>query len=153
MITFQEIERKFLLKRFPRLAKINTVYQIEQWYHSDGFRYRYQVEIPTGDIHIFKTKKTNISKGVNTEEETTLTPEEFQQLDLANSLHIKKTRTVVKHKGHKLEIDKYEGMNIVIMEIELNDINEKYSLPKYIEKEILYEVTGIKEFSNKSLAE
>ena len=41
MITFQEIERKFLLKRFPRLAKINTVYQIEQWYHADGFRYRY----------------------------------------------------------------------------------------------------------------
>ncbi len=35
--------------------------------------------IPTGEIHIFKTKKTNISKGVNTEEETTLTPEEFQQ--------------------------------------------------------------------------
>ena len=56
MITFQEIERKFLLKRFPRLAKINTVYQIEQWYHADGFRYRYQVEIPTGEIHIFKTK-------------------------------------------------------------------------------------------------
>jgi hypothetical protein len=73
MITFQEIERKFLLKRFPRLAKINTVYQIEQWYHADGFRYRYQVEIPTGEIHIFKTKKTNISKGINTEEETTLT--------------------------------------------------------------------------------
>ena len=48
---------------------------------------------------------------------------------------------------------KYEGLNIVIMEIELGDINEKYSLPKYIEKEILYEVTGIKEFSNKSLAE
>ena len=92
MITFQEIERKFLLKRFPRLAKINTVYQIEQWYHADGFRYRYQVEIPTGEIHIFKTKKTNISKGINTEEETTLTTEEFQQLDLANSLHIKKTR-------------------------------------------------------------
>jgi CYTH domain-containing protein len=115
MITFQEIERKFLLKRFPRLAKINTVYQIEQWYHADGFRYRYQVEIPTGEIHIFKTKKTNISKGINTEEETTLTPEEFQQLDLANSLHIKKTRTVVKHKSHKLEIDKYEGFNIVIM--------------------------------------
>lgn len=56
MKTFKEIERKFLLKRFPRLEKINTVYQIEQWYHSDGYRYRKQVEIPTGDIEIFKTK-------------------------------------------------------------------------------------------------
>jgi hypothetical protein len=57
MKTFNEIERKFLLKRFPRLEKINNVYQIEQWYHSDGFRYRYQVDGSTGETTIFKTKK------------------------------------------------------------------------------------------------
>lgn len=153
MKTFKEIERKFLLKRFPKLEKINTVYQIQQWYHSDGFRYRYQLEIPNGDVKIFKTKKTNISKGVNQEEETILSQNEFNELDLSNSLSIKKIRTVVKYKGHKLEIDKYEGLNIVILEVELEDLNEKIPMPKYIDKEILYEVTGIKEFSNKSLAE
>ena len=153
MKTFKEIERKFLLKRFPKLEKINTVYQIQQWYHSDGFRYRYQLEIPNGDVKIFKTKKTNISKGVNQEEETILSQNEFNELDLNNSLSVKKIRTVVKYKGHKLEIDKYEGLNIVILEVELEDLNEKIPLPKYIDKEILYEVTGIKEFSNKSLAE
>jgi CYTH domain-containing protein len=68
-------------------------------------------------------------------------------------LSVKKIRTVVKYKGHKLEIDKYEGLNIVILEVELEDLNEKIPMPKYIDKEILYEVTGIKEFSNKSLAE
>jgi CYTH domain-containing protein len=153
MKTFKEIERKFLLKRFPKLEKINTVYQIQQWYHSDGFRYRYQLEIPNGDVKIFKTKKTNISKGVNQEEETILSQNEFNELDLNNSLSVKKIRTVVKYKGHKLEIDKYEGLNIVILEVELEDLNEKIPMPKYIDKEILYEVTGIKEFSNKSLAE
>ncbi len=153
MKTFKEIERKFLLKRFPKLEKINTVYQIQQWYHSDGFRYRYQVEIPNGDVKIFKTRKTNISKGVNQEEETILSQNEFNELDLNNSLSVKKIRTVVKYKGHKLEIDKYEGLNIVILEVELEDLNEKIPMPKYIDKEILYEVTGIKEFSNKSLAE
>lgn len=153
MKTFKEVERKFLLKRFPRLEKINTVYQIEQWYHSDGFRYRYQVETPTGEVEIFKTKKTNISKGVNQEEEITLTQNEFEALNLSNSLHINKTRTVIKYKGHKFEIDKYNGINIIILEVELKDINEKIDFPKYIEKEILYEVTGIKEFSNKKLAE
>jgi len=153
MKTFKEIERKFLLKRFPKLEKINTVYQIQQWYHSDGFRYRYQLEIPNGDVKIFKTRKTNISKGVNQEEETILSQNEFNELDLSNSLSIKKIRTVVKYKGHKLEIDKYEGLNIVILEVELEDLNEKIPMPKYIDKEILYEVTGIKEFSNKSLAE
>lgn len=153
MKTFKEIERKFLLKRFPKLEKINTVYQIQQWYHSDGFRYRYQVEIPNGDVKIFKTRKTNISKGVNQEEETILSQNEFNELNLSNSLSIKKIRTVVKYKGHKLEIDKYEGLNIVILEVELEDLNEKIPLPKYIDKEILYEVTGIKEFSNKNLAE
>lgn len=153
MKTFKEIERKFLLKRFPKLEKINTVYQIQQWYHSDGFRYRYQVEIPNGDVKIFKTRKTNISKGVNQEEETILSQNEFNELDLSNSLSVKKIRTVLKYKGHKLEIDKYEGLNIVILEVELEDLNEKIPMPKYIDKEILYEVTGIKEFSNKSLAE
>lgn len=153
MKTFKEIERKFLLKRFPRLEKINNVYQIEQWYHSDGFRYRFQLEITTGDVKIFKTKKTNISKGVNQEEETILSQNEFNELDLSNSLSIKKIRTVVKYKGHKLELDKYDGMNIVILEVELKDLNEEIKLPKYIQKEILYEVTGIKEFSNKNLAE
>lgn len=153
MKTFKEIERKFLLKRFPRLEKINTVYQIEQWYHHDGFRYRKQIELPTQKVVFFKTKKTNLSKGVNQEEETSLTWEEFDQLDLSNSLHIKKTRTVIKYKGHKFEIDKYDGINIIILEIELKDLEEKIIIPKYIDKEILYEVTGIKEFSNKKLAE
>ena len=153
MKTFKEIERKFLLKRFPRLEKINTVYQIEQWYHHDGFRYRKQIELPTQKVVFFKTKKTNLSKGVNQEEETSLTREEFDQLDLSNSLHIKKTRTVIKYKGHKFEIDKYDGINIIILEIELKDLDEKIIIPKYIDKEILYEVTGIKEFSNKKLAE
>ena len=153
MKTFKEIERKFLLKRFPRLEKINTVYQIEQWYHHDGFRYRKQIELPTQKVVFFKTKKTNLSKGVNQEEETILSQNEFNELDLNNSLSVKKIRTVVKYKGHKLEIDKYEGLNIVILEVELEDLNEKISMPKYIDKEILYEVTGIKEFSNKSLAE
>ncbi len=153
MKTFKEIERKFLLKRFPRLEKINTVYQIEQWYHHDGFRYRKQIELPTQKVVFFKTKKTNLSKGVNQEEETSLTSEEFDQLDLSNSLHIKKTRTVIKYKGHKFEIDKYDGINIIILEIELKDLEEKIIIPKYIDKEILYEVTGIKEFSNKKLAE
>ncbi len=62
MKTFNEIERKFLLKRFPRLEKINNVYQIEQWYHSDGFRYRYQVDGSTGETIIFKTKKHPFQK-------------------------------------------------------------------------------------------
>jgi CYTH domain-containing protein len=44
-------------------------------------------------------------------------------------------------------------MNIIILEVELNDINDIIFFPKYIEKEIIFEVTGIKEFSNKKLAE
>ena len=46
----------------------------------------------TGNLEIFKTKKTNISKGINQEEETILSQSEFNELDLSNSLYIKKTR-------------------------------------------------------------
>ena len=59
---------------------------------------------------------------------------------------------LMKH-NYKLEIDKYDSMNIVILEIELQDLEENILLPKYIEREIIYEVTGIKEFSNKKLSE
>lgn len=149
----KEIERKFLLKRFPKLEKINTVYQIEQWYYSDGYRYRKQLEVPTNKLSIIRTKKTNISKGVFQEEEVELSLEEFNDLDLSNSISVKKTRTVVKYKGFKFEIDKYENMNVVILEVELDDINEQIPFPKYLEREILYEVTGIKEFTNRKLAE
>lgn len=149
----KEIERKFLLKRFPKLEKINTVYQIEQWYYSDGYRYRKQLEVPTNKLSIIRTKKTNISKGVFQEEEVSLSLEEFNDLDLLNSISVKKTRTVVKYKGFKFEIDKYENMNVIILEVELDDINEQIPFPKYLEREILYEVTGIKEFTNRKLAE
>ena len=153
MKVHKEIERKFLLKRFPKLEKINTVYQIEQWYYSDGYRYRKQLEVPTNKLSIIRTKKTNISKGVFQEEEVELSLEEFNDLDLSNSISVKKTRTVVKYKGFKFEIDKYENMNVVILEVELDDINEPIPFPKYLEREILYEVTGIKEFTNRKLAE
>jgi len=153
MKVHKEIERKFLLKRFPKLEKINTVYQIEQWYYSDGYRYRKQLEVPTNKLSIIRTKKTNISKGVFQEEEVSLSLEEFNDLDLSNSISVKKVRTVVKYKGLKFEIDKYENMNVVILEVELEDINQPISFPKYLEREILYEVTGIKEFSNRKLAE
>ena len=153
MKVHKEIERKFLLKRFPKLEKINTVYQIEQWYYSDGYRYRKQLEVPTNKLSIIRTKKTNISKGVFQEEEVELSLEEFNDLNLSNSISIKKTRTVVKYKGFKFEIDKYENMNVVILEVELDDINETIPFPKYLEREILYEVTGIKEFTNRKLAE
>lgn len=153
MHVFDEIERKFLLKRFPRLEKIDNVFKIKQWYHSDGFRYRHQTEVPINEIKILKTKKTNLSKGINREEETTLTEQEFNEINLTNSLYIEKTRTVIKYKKRKFEIDNYENMNVIILEVELNDINDIIFFPKYIEKEIIYEVTGIKEFSNKKLAE
>ena len=53
----------------------------------------------------------------------------------------------------KFEIDKFINMNLVILEIELKNINQKISFPPFIKKEIILEVTEIKELGNFNLSE
>jgi CYTH domain-containing protein len=149
----KEIERRFLLKRFPKLDKIDIVYDIEQWYSPDGYRYRYQVDQKNNQVTIFKERKVTLSRGVNHEETTIITNEEFEKLDLSSYSKIKKVRTVVKENDLKFEIDSYENTSLITLEVELDDIEQDIVFPESIEKEILFEVTGIKEFTNKKLAE
>ena len=52
----------------------------------------------------------------------------------------------------KFEVDKINGIELLIMEVELADINSEVFFPSEIEREIIYEITGIDEFSNYNLA-
>ena len=51
----KEIERKFLLRSFPKIEGDSKEYRIKQWYTPDGLRYRFQVNTKTKDVSIFKT--------------------------------------------------------------------------------------------------
>lgn len=151
MKVFNEIERKFLLRRLPRFESVDITYKIDQWYASDGFRYRYQTDESGNNVTIFKTRKTNLSKGVNREEETLITKDEFNNIDLSKVPHVSKKRYVVSYKGKKFEIDRYYESHLILLEVELENLNDEFDFPPYIEKEILMEVTGNEKFNSFNL--
>ena len=65
---------------------------------------------------------------------------------------IDKIRYVVKHKGLKFEIDVYKDLSLVTLEVELPKIDHVYETPRFISKEILMELTGMRQFSNFNLS-
>lgn len=154
-----EIERRFLLKRVPVEISYQPKYEVFQKYSSDGFRYRRTTEYgvplrePYTPIRYYKTHKTTIESGVAIEDEKEITQEEFCNEVRLEFPFITKKRFVYRDdSGLKFEIDQFNDMSLVILEVELNDIDQGFSIPDFIKKEIIMEITGIKEFGNRNLA-
>lgn len=157
-----EIERKFLLKNIPMLylkKRKHELINIEQYYFFiDGIWERYRVATDKVGVKHIRTIKRHVSPGVCEEGEVEITRDEFEKVRMANSEKrldyklIQKTRFVIEFKGLKFEIDVYQGMRIVTMEVELPSIDFIYSTPKELQECILMDLTGMKEFSNLSLA-
>lgn len=157
-----EIERKFLLKTFPMLYyknKKHTLINIEQYYFLvDGEWERYRIATTKEGVKYIKTIKRHVSPGVCAEGEIEITSDEFSKVKMANYEKgleyrlINKTRFVTEFKGLKFEVDMYQGMRIVTLEVELPSIDFEYSTPKELKECILMELTGMKEFSNFNLA-
>ena len=149
-----EIERKFVLKRLPDKL-FDKMFFIEQFYYSVQERFERYRQIKEGkDIKFYKTIKTNISHGVFNEDETVIDTDEYQQhfndIDKVTSF-VEKVRYKYNIGDLVWEIDYYVNLHLIIAEIELPDINHKFDIPDFIKNELIYEVTGIKEFSNYNL--
>jgi len=156
-----EIERKFLLKAMPS-KKPDDIFIIDQYYlkNKEGIWERartYHSEI-SGDTYIHTIKKA-VSKGVNIEDEKELTKEQFEEFKSNclsgkfESRFISKERHVYKEGELKWEVDKFgNDYRLIIAEIEIPKKNFKISFPDYITEMLLLEVTGIKQFSNRSLS-
>lgn len=156
-----EIERKFLLKAMPSKAP-DDVFAIDQYYlkNKSGIweRARTYHSENSGDTYIHTVKKS-VSKGVNIEDEKELTKEQFEEFKSNclsgkfESRFISKERHVYKEGELKWEVDKFgSGYNLIIAEIEIPKKTFKISFPDYISQVALLEVTGIKQFSNRSLS-
>ena len=154
-----EIERKFLLKNIPIFGKRKWSFlDIRQFYFNrkeDGKRVRYREAISdSGKIKYYSTQKDYVSEGTNAEDEFEITSVMFWKKfkETSNKRMIEKQRFIYNFGGHKFEIDRFIGMHIIILEVELKNINEKISFPDFIKKEIIVEVTKTKEFGNYSLS-
>lgn len=144
-----EIERRFIMRGKPAEAP-HEEYDIFQKYARDGWRYRRQA---AGDnVQYFKTRKTAISTGANHEEEYEISGHAFHNDCGEVTKGIAKTRMVYNHAGHRFEVDHFHHLQLVIMEVELDDIAQPVDMPLFLRDLVIYEITGIKEFSNSSLA-
>jgi len=157
-----EIERKFLLKSMPDKAPTEVIL-INQWYRktSKGIweRARSCYSDKKG-FYFVHTVKTSVSKGVNMEDEKLLTAYEFNEFvkkckKSSEARYITKERIIIKHTNDNLkwEIDIFNnGHHLIIAEIEIPTEDYNLILPDFINKKLLMEVTGLKQFSNRNLS-
>ena len=103
------------------------------------------------------TRKEKISKLSRVEDEREITEEEYLEFYAEASSELTKTRYSFPFEGHIMEIDVYppeiggpglEGR--AVLEVELRDEAEEFAGPDFLVIE--RELTGTKEFSNKTLA-
>mgnify|MGYP003418867282 FL=1 len=156
-----EIERKFIVSSLPKKEPDN-VFNIEQFYikNEKGIweRARTYHSDTTGDLYIHTVKKS-ISKGVNMEDEYDMSIVEFNKFREKcyklgyESRHISKERWIYNDGPLKWEVDKFNsGYHLIIAEIETPTKKYNLPIPKFMSDIILLEVTGLKQFSNRSLS-
>jgi CYTH domain-containing protein len=171
MATHLEIERKFLVK-FPtswsELAElfdgIVDVKRISQTYlrpdpGEQASRVRKTIEGLSGEtetVYHRNQKKPTGDTGVHEETESEISEKEYNKaLKESNpdKCAIEKTRFVFKWHDQVFELDLFKGhlKGLAILEIELNDKDDKVELPPFLR--VVKEVTKDKRFTNFSLAD
>jgi len=150
-----EIERKFLLKKTPEGMFFDMRSDIVQYYlpqDENGYTVRVREAEQHGTKKYFLTKKKYISPTVNEEIEKQIDGAEFHY-------HRKKALTVLSKvryfhtiDGLTWEVDVFNGMDLIIAEIELESEDYKLEIPEVITDVLIKEVSGIKEFYNQQLS-
>ena len=156
-----EIERKFLLKAMPDVLP-NEVVKIDQFYfkNKEGVweRVRQWNSSLYGKrwIHTIKTKISDFSNEEVEKDITKLEYEEFKKEcreNKSNSRYIKKERWIYPDGDLYWEVDIFKDKcHIIIAEIEIPSEDYDLNIPEFISKKTLLEVTGLKQFSNRSLS-
>jgi len=159
-----EIERKFLLKNLPVVdySLVIDVLQIEQFYLKSGrtdswARVRKSYSRITDKVIYYHTVKRRVATGINDEREKTITKVQYDKyikeyIKGGESRKISKTRHVFKDGKLKWEIDVFNGMSLIVAEVELPRKKYKLTVPRFINENLIMEVTRFNEFGNRNLA-
>jgi CYTH domain-containing protein len=147
----REIERKFLVKRFPPGLQKFPHDTIEQGYLAVG-RSGLQVRLrKKGSVRSLTYKQG--MKGEREEREVRLSAEQFDALWPATAgQRLTKVRYDVPWKKHTIEIDVYRGRHdgLVVAEVEFDDLKScaNFEAPDWLGQD----VTGKRKYSNVALA-
>lgn len=149
-----EIERKFLIK-YPNFGNFifNKKVNISQSYlirENPEIERRIRLWKEDDNIQYYYTEKKFLTSSVREEVEKEITESEYNSLKSQiddTIVTVEKTRYTLNYSNLTFEIDVYPFSNdYAIMEVELEDESQKYTIPKGIE--LIKEVTGIKEYGN-----
>ena len=155
-----EIERKYLIY-YPNIKELEelpncTKVDIAQTYlkSHDDIERRIRARGIEGNYLYYLTEKRKISNIKRIEVERKLSQDEYLKLlmEADNKLHtIHKTRYCLIENNQYFEIDIYpQWQNQAIMEIELNDESQEFSIPNFIN--IIKEVTDDDKYKNYEMA-
>ena len=145
-----EIERKYLLRAVPVLPADVEVWRIEQGY-VPGARLR-SIATEDGAVRYFKTVKSGRGL-VRTEIETELPEPEFCGLWPKTAGHrLKKTRYRVHQAAAIWEVDVFDGVDLVMAEIELERADAAVEIPPWLASVLDREVTNDPAYSNFKIA-
>lgn len=143
----KEIERKFLVESFP-ISLLNNIEgkEIKQYYINQ----KPEIRIRQMDDEFYLTIKKG--EGLIREEfEIEIGKIDFENMQKLNQFdYIEKTRYLISHNNHIIELDIYENIGLIIAEVEFTTVEESnhFIPPKWFDKEL----TGLPEFCNKNLA-
>lgn len=155
-----EIERKFLIE-YPDIEWLENnptcqrIEIIQTYLNSEkGEEIRVRQRGVDGNYTYFQTIKRKVSDVKRVEIERRLTQAEYLKLLMdadTTKRQIRKTRYCLTYENRYFELDVYPFWNDkAIVEIELNDENEKIVFPKQIK--VIKEVTDDESYKNASLA-
>lgn len=161
-----EIERKFLI-RLPDFDTIpnRRVQAITQTYltslpHDPGLERRVRKITENGVTRWIYTEKrtlSNVGAAVREENEREISGEEYASKLTEAFSTLDKVRHSFPFGSHTVEIDVYPYeiggdalLGLAVLEIEMADEHEEITIPPFIE--VIRELTGTREFSNKAMA-
>lgn len=144
-----EIERKFLVKNRPAELAAAEAKSLRQGYITTG-----DTEVRLRHDGANATLTCKQGGGLKRrEEEIALSPEQFQTLwPLTDTQRIEKTRYLLPHQNHLIELDVYHGQHapLIVAEVEFESeqASRSFTPPSYFGPE----VTNDSRYKNKNLA-
>jgi len=133
-----EIERKFLLKNDDWRKNTDKGIHMIQAYMGSNEKSSVRIRIQGDSANLnIKGKTLGIQRS---EYEYSIPLNEAREMLelLCDKPYIEKTRFHVINDGHEWEIDVFAGENegLIVAELELDSVNEPYSLPNWIGEEV-----------------
>jgi CHAD domain-containing protein/CYTH domain-containing protein len=148
-----EIERKFLLSGVPRRRKNRRMIRIDQgWLPGERVFERVRRVRSAQGTRWFRTVK--IGRGLSRIElEEEIDHQLFNSLwKLTRGRRVRKNRYVFRDDGGEWVVDRFEGRNLVLAEIELDSASRKVEIPAWLKPYVVRDVTGDRQYENVNLA-